>query len=513
MANIERASTKGGTMTEETIAVRIGDREIDPNKRPAIDVYNPADLREVIDSVPALSADDIADAYAAAATAQHAWDRQGLLARASILYGAANLIRSEADRLTRLIVHENGKLWAEATVEVAKTADFFEYYASFGRQAYGSLLPDARANTQTSFRREPIGVVLLITPWNDPLLTPARKLAPALISGNAAVLKPSTDTPLIALALTDLLLRAGLPSGVLTVVTGRGSEISQALLEAPELRAVSFTGSTSIGNQLRAALANRSVRVQTEMGGKNAGVVFDSADLDSVVDTVTQAAFAQAGQRCTATSRLVVSAGMADDVVDALRASINRFKPGPGLDRSSTFGPVINARQSSEILDYVATARNQGATVVTGGDSLTEGALVHGAFVAPTILDNVAIDHTVWKEEIFGPVLSVHRLDARGSDFYDAAVQLTNGSRYGLSASIFTNDLGQALQFAEDANTGQVSVNLPTSGWDVHHPFGGFADSGSAFKEQGEAALTFYTRTKTVAIHYAVPRGTTSTPG
>lgn len=420
-----------------------------------------------------------------------------------MLARAAALIRAEGENLTRLLVRENGKLWSEASVEVAKTADFLDYYAGFARQATGVTLADARPDTLTSVRHEPLGVVLLITPWNDPLLTPARKLAPALTCGNAVLLKPAPDTPLTALALADVLSRAGLPGAVLTVITGHTEEIGESLLEAPELAALSFTGSTAVGRHLRATLARRNVRVQTEMGGKNAAVVFPSVDLGDVVPVLLQAGFAQAGQRCTATSRVIVSDDQAEELLDRLRSGIEAFVPGPGLEAGSTLGPLISPAHRERVHRFVAGATDEGGRLVTGGDMVTGRPLDRGCFYAPTLVDQVAPDHVMWRDEVFGPVVAVHRVAATSrQDFLDRSLALANDSPYGLTASAFTADLAEAMHFADGVETGQVSVNLPTSGWDVHHPFGGFGDSGSAFKEQGSEALQFYSRVKTVAVRH-----------
>jgi aldehyde dehydrogenase (NAD+) len=469
--------------------------------RPAIEVLDPAHLDDVVGHVPAMTPSDVAAAYRDAAKAVADWRARGPLGRSAVLARAAALLRDESEALTRLLVRENGKLWAEASVEVAKTADFLDYYAGFGRQPTGVTLADGRPHTLTSVRHEPLGVVLLITPWNDPLLTPARKIAPALFCGNTLLLKPAPDTPLIALALADVLVRAGLPDDVLTVVTGHTDEIGDALIEAPELAALSFTGSTAVGHQLRARLASRTVRVQTEMGGKNAAVVFAGADLDDVVQVLVQAGFAQAGQRCTATSRVVVADDRADELVERLASAVEQLVPGPGLEPDSSVGALINRPHRDRVHDFVTQATREGARVVTGGSVVASGDRQDGCFYAPTVVDHVQPEHTVWREEVFGPVVAVHRVTATtGEEFFEQALALVNDSVYGLAASAFTPDLGEALRFADGVQTGQVSVNLPTSGWDVHHPFGGFGESGSAFKEQGAEALHFYSRTKTVAI-------------
>jgi acyl-CoA reductase-like NAD-dependent aldehyde dehydrogenase len=493
-----------GNVVETT---RIGRSVIRPGDRATIDVINPANTTEVIGRVPALTAEDVARAYSVASSAQAGWDELGLIGRGAVLFRAAAEVRARAGSLAELIVRENGKLRAEANGEVGKVAEFFEYYAGFGRHAYGALLDDARPQTRTTSERRPVGTVLLITPWNDPFLTPVRKLAPALISGNTVVLKPATDTPLIALALAEILSAAGLPDGVLTVVTGRSADISAALLEGPHLAAVSFTGSTQVGYELRRQLAHRNVRLQTEMGGKNAAVVTDSANIELTVAGLMAASFAQAGQRCTATSRLIVSAGIAEELVVALTEAIAALRPGGGLDHASSFGPLINRTQVAEVLSFIDTAKREGGEILCGGAPLTEGALAEGAFVSPTLIDGVGERDTVWLQEIFGPVLAMRRLDLAGGEFLREAIRLTNDSRYGLAASIYTDDLSEASAFMAGAEVGQVGVNLPTSGWDVHHPFGGFDDSGSAFKEQGTEALNFYTRVKTTAVRYATPFG------
>jgi alpha-ketoglutaric semialdehyde dehydrogenase len=443
-----------------------------------------------------MSSTEVAAAYVRARVGFDAWRTANPLDRAAVLTRCADLVRSRAEEGAVTLVRENGKTLAEARVEVAKTADFLDYYAAFARQPWGEILADPRDGTQTTVRYEPVGVVLAITPWNDPLLTPARKLAPALIAGNAVLLKPASQTPLIAQWLAGLLAAAGLPSDVLGVLTGRDQEISATLLGHPELDALTFTGSTATGNHLRRSLADRNVRLQTETGGKNASVVLADADVELAAATVAAAAFGQAGQRCTATSRLIVDSAVAAGLLELLTSRARSCVLGPGLDPATTLGPLATASHRDSVVGHVETARAEGARVLTGGGRPAAAALRYGCYVEPAIV-SAHPRHSLWQEEVFGPVLAV--CEATG---FDEAVKLANDSRYGLSAAVFTRDLRMANEFVNRAEAGQVSVNLPTSGWDVHHPFGGFRDSGSPFKEQGSPGLRFYTRIKTAAVRF-----------
>jgi alpha-ketoglutaric semialdehyde dehydrogenase len=462
-----------------------------------LEIRDPADLRSVVAEIPAMSAGEVAAAYERARPAFGAWRRANPLDRAAVLAACAGLIRSRAGEGAVTLVRENGKTLAEARVEVAKAADFLDYYASFARQPWGEILADARGGTQTTVRSEPVGVVLAITPWNDPLLTPARKLGPALITGNVVLLKPSRQTPMIARWLAAQFEEAGLPAGVLSVVTGRDQDISAALLGHPDLDALTFTGSTATGNYLRRALSERNVRLQTETGGKNASVVLADADLELAANTVAAAAFGQSGQRCTATSRLIVDSGVAPALLDLLRGRVEACVLGPGLEPATTLGPLATPGHRDGVLRHVDRARAEGAKVITGGGRPAGDALQHGCYVEPTLI-SVNPGQSLWRDEVFGPVVAVCPANGFGE-----AVGLANDSDYGLSAAVFTTSLRSAYEFIDRAEAGQVSVNLPTSGWDVHHPFGGFRDSGSPFKEQGSPGLRFYTRLKTAAVRVA----------
>ncbi|WP_030442624.1 aldehyde dehydrogenase family protein [Actinoplanes subtropicus] len=459
-----------------------------------LDVFDPTDVRRPVARVPALTAAEVTGAYAAAEAGFATWRRTPALARAKILGQAATLLRARAAEIARCVVTENGKTVKEARGEVEKAADFLEYYAAQAREAYGSLVHDARPDTRTSYHREPIGVVLAVTPWNDPLLTPARKVGPALAAGNAVVLKPASETPGSGLCLARALHDAGLPAGVLNVVTGHVGEISGALLDDARIAAVTFTGSNEVGETLRARIAPRNVRFQAELGGKNASVVLADADLQAAATAVVAAAFGQAGQRCTATSRVLVERAVYDPFLTMLRERVAALRLGPGQDSETAVGPLVSRAHQDGVLRDIAGAVKQGARVEVGGEA-PAGELTHGCYVQPTILADVTTQMDVWRHEVFGPVLVIRPTGALAE-----AIAEVNDSRYGLAAAVFTGSLAAAYRFAEEVECGQVAVNTTTSGWDVHHPFGGFRESGSPFKEQGTEALHFYTRVKSVAI-------------
>jgi aldehyde dehydrogenase (NAD+) len=408
-------------------------------------------------------------------------------------------LRENLALYSRDLAREMGKTLHEAEGEVARSADFLEYYGSLGRLPKGEILPDERAYVDAYTLREPVGVVLAITPWNDPMVTPARKLAPALFAGNAVILKPATLTPLTAVHLADALNEAGLPRGALTLVTARGSATSRAFIESALVQAVTFTGSTEVGLSLERSAAGRNVRVEVEMGGKNAAVILNGTELDVAVAAVVSGAFGQAGQRCTATSRLLVEEGVYDEVLDQLLARTESLRIGAALADGTEMGPLVEKAHLEKVLGYVDSGKAEGARLLFGGVRLADGPLAHGYFVSPAVFVDVSEDMRIWREEIFGPVLAVCKVRS-----LDDAIATVNASEYGLSASIFTRDMGAAHAFTSRVEAGNIGVNLPTSGWDVHMPFGGFKMSGSGEKEHGLEGLRFYTRTKTIAVRYGL---------
>ena len=459
---------------------------------------NPADTSEVVAEFPSMAAEDVTRAIDAAAEAFPAWKAKTWTARGAIMRRAAELIRERAETIARDLTREMGKTLREARGEVTRTSYFFDYYGAYGRLPIGDHLPDERDGVFTFTVREPLGVVVAIAPWNDPALTPARKMAPALIAGNTVVLKPATLTPLSAWHLIRALHDAGMPRGVVNMVTGPARAIGDPLIKHPAVRAITFTGSTSVGLDLQAKIAGRNIRIQTEMGGKNAMVVLKDADPELAATLAVAAGFGQSGQRCTATSRVVVERGIKDEFLNEFLTRTKQVKVGPGLDDDTTMGPVVDENQLKTTLDAVESGRREGAQILFGGQRLSGPAYDRGYFVQPTILANVSPKMEVAQEEIFGPVVAVME-----ADDVQAAIDLVNGTRYGLSASLVTRSLAAAHAFARGVETGCVAVNLPTVGWDVHTPFGGFKESGSAFKEHGIEGLQFYTRVKSVAMRVA----------
>ncbi len=459
---------------------------------------NPADTSDIVALFPSMGADDVHRAIDAAAEAFAAWKAMTPVARGAVLRRGAELVRERQEAIARDLTREMGKTLREARGEVTRASYFFDYYGAYGRLPVGAYLPDERDGVFTFTAREPLGVVVAIAPWNDPILTPARKMAPALIAGNTVVLKPATLTPLSAWHLVRALHDAGMPRGVVNMVTGLAKVVGNALLDHPAVRAVTFTGSTAVGLDLQAKVAGRNIRVQTEMGGKNAMVVLKDADPRLAADLAAAAGFGQSGQRCTATSRVIVERPARDAFVEEFVNKTKQITVGPGLEDATTMGPVVDGSQLDTVLQAVETGKREGAAVLHGGARLQGPRYDKGYFVAPTILDRVAPQMRVAQEEIFGPVVAV----MEAADV-DGAIALVNGTRYGLSASVVTRSLAAAHAFVRGVDTGCVAVNLPTVGWDVHVPFGGFKDSGSAFKEHGIEGLQFYTRVKSVAMRVA----------
>jgi acyl-CoA reductase-like NAD-dependent aldehyde dehydrogenase len=480
-----------------TIVHRIGDRTEAGKAAAELEDLDPSDQSHVLARYSPMSAEQTAELVDLVATSS-TWARTSTIERGAVLLRAAQHLRVNKERFAETVSSENGKTLREATIEVEKSADFLEFYGGLARSSQGTLLADGRPNTSARVLTEPIGLVLAICPWNDPLLTPARKLAPALAVGNHVLLKPAQHTPLAAGVLEEALLAGGLPPDALGVLICERSTLENVVLTDARIAGVTFTGSTDVGNGLRQRLASRNVRVQTEMGGKNAAIVAADADLQLAVEAIVAGAYGQAGQRCTATSRLIVDRGIHDELISALSKAIERIEVGPALAPATTMGPLIANAHRGDVAAHVTAAIDAGVVVLAGGSSPERPELAAGCFFEPTLLGGAEPSMAIWRDEVFGPVLAVHQVDS-----LDEALAAANDSIYGLAAAVHTRSLQTAERAIKELDAGQVSVNLPTSGWDVHEPFGGFRESGSAFKEQGVQGLQFYTRVKTAAIRFA----------
>jgi acyl-CoA reductase-like NAD-dependent aldehyde dehydrogenase len=459
---------------------------------------DPADDRTVIGNHAASDASDVAAAIRAAEDALGGWKRTPAPRRGEILYRFGALLAEHKERLARHMTAEMGKVLDEARGDVQEGIDIAFLMAGEGRRLFGDTVPSELPDKWAMSIREPIGVAGLITPWNFPMAIPCWKMMPALISGNTVVIKPASDTPGCVLLLAELLAEAGLPPGVVNVVTGSGGAVGTAIVDSPDVDVISFTGSTATGKAIAQAAGRRLKRLSLELGGKNAIVVLADADLELAVEGILWSAFGTTGQRCTACSRVVVQESVADALVQRLVDGASALRVGPGSDPTTQVGPLINAAAVDKVASYVHVGRDEGAQLLTGGDRLAGPGLEHGHFFAPTVFDRVDPMSRLGQEEIFGPLLSVVRVPD-----YDAAVKVVNQVRYGLSSSIYTQDVNVAFRAMRDLATGIVYVNAGTIGAETHLPFGGTRQTGNGHREAGHAALDTFTEWKSVYVDYS----------
>jgi len=468
-----------------------------PRTGKTFQTFNPADYEVPVATYPLAEKDEAEQAFAAAEAALPAWKKMPAPKRGEILYRAAEILTARADRLAREMTTEEGKTLPEAKGEVMRAINIFRYFGGEAARLSGETVPSERPGVFCFTIRKPRGVVSLITPWNFPIAIPAWKLAPALICGNTVVMKPASLAPSCTFRLAEALVEAGLPNGVLNVVTGPGSIIGDTFLSHPSIRALSFTGSCEIGNHIYQTVAPRKVPAQLEMGGKNPTIILNDADLELAVNTVVNAAFASTGQKCTATSRAIVEADVYEEFLERLVAKTKTLKVGNGLEDGVFMGPCVDKSQYETDLRYIEIGKREGARVVAGGHTLTEGALARGYFVAPTIFADVQPDSTLAQEEIFGPVLAV----LPAADL-EEALRIANNVRFGLSASILTRDLSKTFRYIHEIEAGLITVNLPSAGVEYQLPFGGTKESSSGYREQGSVAIDFYSELATVYLKY-----------
>jgi aldehyde dehydrogenase (NAD+) len=452
---------------------------------------NPAS-GETIGAFPMSTKEDTLGAIHAAREASAGWASMPGPARGAILEKASRILEARLDEFAAILTREEGKTRAEAAGEVARARDIFRFYAGEGWRMGGETLPSNAPGELLYTRREPLGVVGLITPWNFPIAIPAWKMAPALIYGNTVVFKPASLAPQSGLVLVEALQEAGLPPGVLNYVTGSGRVVGDELVSSPDINGVSFTGSYSVGANIYEKSIPNLTRVQLEMGGKNPMIVLNDANMNLAVNLAVTGGFGVTGQACTATSRVIVEDGVADEFAQALTEAARNLVLGDGLQVGTQMGPAVSSDQLQTDLEYVRVGQDEGAKLIAGGDQ-TGG---NGHFVQPTVFDFVEPKMRIAQEEIFGPVIGI----IRARDF-DDALEKANGIGFGLAAGIVTTSLQRAFQFANGIEAGVVKVNEPTTGLALQAPFGGFKhSSANTFKEQGSAAIDFYTRIKTVYV-------------
>jgi acyl-CoA reductase-like NAD-dependent aldehyde dehydrogenase len=458
---------------------------------------NPAN-GEVLGEFPDSGLEDVNDAAEAASKAYAAWRMTPAPRRAEIVFRAGEIMRERKQDLARAMTREMGKVLAEAGGDVQEGIDMAFYAAGEGRRLHGVTTPSEMPDKWAMSVRVPIGVVGVITPWNFPFAIPTWKLLPALVAGNTVVFKPATDTPELAWQLARILEQAGLPAGVLNLVFGSGSQVGDPLVADPRVPVISFTGSTEVGRAISTRAGALGKRIALELGGKNAVIVMDDADLALATEAILWSAFGTTGQRCTACSRVLVQERVHDELVQALADGARGLRLGDGLDAATQVGPLVNRAQVERVQGYVKIGFDEGAKLVAGGVPATEGALAKGCFYRPTVFAGVRADARIAVEEIFGPVLSVVKV----KDFAEA-VQVNNASRFGLSSSIFTRDVNRAFAAMRDLDTGLVYVNHGTTGAEIHLPFGGMRGTGNGHREAGHTLLDPFTEWKSIYVDFS----------
>lgn len=463
------------------------------------DSINPANTDEVVARYQSSTAADVKNAFDVAQRTQAAWAAMPAPNRGIILMRAAEILEKRAEAVATDMTREEGKTLPEAKGEVGRAVNIFRYFGGEAARFSGETVPSERDGVFAYTFRKPLGVVALLTPWNFPIAIPAWKIAPALVCGNTVVVKPASLAPLCTVRIIEALHEAGLPKGVINMVTGSGSAIGDELISNPAVKAVSFTGSCEVGNGIQQKTVQRSIKTQLEMGGKNPTIVLRDAEVKMAVDIVVNGAFFSTGQKCTATSRAVVEEAIFEDFVKALVEKTRQLRVGNGMEKGVDIGPCVDESQMKTVLRYIDIGKKEGATLLCGGNRLTGPGYDRGYFVEPTIFSGVTAKMTIAQEEIFGPVLAV----MPAKDF-ETAIQVANSVKFGLSASLLTNQLNKVFSYINRIEAGLIIVNLPSAGVEYQLPFGGTKASSTGYREQGSVAIDFYSELRTVYLKYQI---------
>ncbi len=461
---------------------------------------NPAHFSEVVGRYQKSAAADIEEAVSAATEAQRGWAATPAPERGEILLRTALLLEQRKEELAVLMTREMGKILKETRGDVQTAIDVAKYIAGEGRRAEGEMVPSALPDKMCMTLRQPLGVVGIITPWNFPLAIPAWKTFPALLAGNAVILKPASDTPLLTLKLAEVLHEAGLPAGVLNVVTGPGGSLGDVLVSHKGVSMISLTGSTEVGRHVAEICGRDLRRCALELGGKNAVIVLEDADLDLAIASVLGGAFGTTGQRCTATSRVIVHKAVQQEFTQRLAAGAEKLRLGDGLQAEVEVGPLVNSGRVKAVHEYTEIGKQEGAKLVTGGEPLSGEAYRDGAFYRPTIFTDVTPSMRIAREEVFGPFISILPVAS-----YEEAMQVANATDYGLSTAIFTNDVRYTFRAMRDIQSGLIYINASTTGAEIHMPFGGLKASGNGHRELGSGAVAEFSETKTIFVAYPPP--------
>lgn len=456
---------------------------------------NPANFNEIVAYVQNSSKEDLDKAVESAARAQKQWKKLSGAERGSYLFKVADILETRMDEIAEMMTREMGKTLPEAKGETARGVAILRYYAGEGMRKVGDVIPSSDPSAFMFTTRSPLGVVGVITPWNFPVAIPIWKIAPALIYGNTVVFKPATEAAATAAKIIECFYEAKIPNGVINFVTGQGSVIGQGIADHPNIQGITFTGSDVVGKAVGQAALARGTKYQLEMGGKNPVIVAEDADLDLAVEATISGGLRSTGQKCTATSRVIVHRNVYEAFKEKLVSKVKQIKVGNGLDAGVWMGPSVSERQLNTVLHYIEKGKQEGAKLLFGGNRLSDDGRENGYFIEPTIFDEVDNHMTIAQEEIFGPVLALIKVDSM-----EAAVNIANDVKFGLSASIFTANIQKMLNFIENIEAGLVRINAESAGVELQAPFGGMKQSSSHSREQGQAAIEFYTAIKTVFV-------------